>query len=133
MRRRLPDLKVERFELMFIRFLHLLAHHPDFDDTHEALCDIAKQVFTYSSPSDRHSTDRCDSLAGTSSTMFTSSQTQRISACSITSRNARSPCATPKAKRTARCVRPCCPGTGIQVDDCTDRICIGRVSSRRRP
>lgn len=38
-------LKVEYSEAIFIRFLHLLAHHPDFAVSHEQLLDIAKYVY----------------------------------------------------------------------------------------
>ena len=34
--------RLEHFEMNFIRFLHLLAHHPDFQLTEEAMPDIAK-------------------------------------------------------------------------------------------
>lgn len=33
-----------RFEMIFFRLLHLLAHHPDFGTTEETLPDIAKYV-----------------------------------------------------------------------------------------
>lgn len=36
------ELRLESFEMIFIRVLHLLAHHPDFAVTEEALPDIAK-------------------------------------------------------------------------------------------
>jgi sister-chromatid-cohesion protein PDS5 len=35
-------IKVEHLEMIFIRLLHLLAHHPDFATTHDDLLDIAK-------------------------------------------------------------------------------------------
>lgn len=38
-------LKVEHSEAIFIRFLHLLAHHPDFSVLHEQLLDMAKCVY----------------------------------------------------------------------------------------
>jgi sister-chromatid-cohesion protein PDS5 len=40
-------LRVEHLELIFIRFLHLLAHHPDFSTAHEDLVDITKYVQFY--------------------------------------------------------------------------------------
>lgn len=33
---------LEHFEMIFLRLLHLLAHHPDFQLTEEAIPDIAK-------------------------------------------------------------------------------------------
>ncbi|KAF8999085.1 armadillo-type protein [Cyathus striatus] len=42
-----PLQRVEHFEIIFIRLLHLLAHHPDFNTTHEDLVDIAKYVQFY--------------------------------------------------------------------------------------
>lgn len=36
--------RAEHFELIFIRLLHLLAHHPDFNTTHDDLLDVAKFV-----------------------------------------------------------------------------------------
>ncbi|KZT28070.1 hypothetical protein NEOLEDRAFT_1130032 [Neolentinus lepideus HHB14362 ss-1] len=46
--RTLPTaVRLEHFELMFIRLLHLLAHHPDFATTHEALIDIARYIELY--------------------------------------------------------------------------------------
>lgn len=33
---------LEYFEMVFLRLLHLLAHHPDFQLTEEAIPDIAK-------------------------------------------------------------------------------------------
>ena len=38
------DLRTHRFELMLIRLLHLLAHHPDFAATAESLPEQAKCV-----------------------------------------------------------------------------------------
>jgi len=35
---------VEYFELLFVRLLHTLAHHPDFSTGHEDLLDLAKCV-----------------------------------------------------------------------------------------
>jgi hypothetical protein len=35
-------IKVDHLEIIFIRLLHLLAHHPDFVISHEELPDIAK-------------------------------------------------------------------------------------------
>lgn len=37
-------LKMNYFEIIFIQFLHLLAHHPDFSVTRESLPDMAKCV-----------------------------------------------------------------------------------------
>ena len=36
--------RVEHLEMTFIRLLHALAHHPDFNTTHDDLLDIAKLV-----------------------------------------------------------------------------------------
>jgi sister chromatid cohesion protein PDS5 len=36
------ELRLDSFEMIFIRVLHLLAHHPDFAVTEESLPDIAK-------------------------------------------------------------------------------------------
>ncbi|EDR01919.1 uncharacterized protein LACBIDRAFT_254367 [Laccaria bicolor S238N-H82] len=36
--------RVEHLEMTFIRLLHALAHHPDFNTTHDDLLDIAKSV-----------------------------------------------------------------------------------------
>jgi sister-chromatid-cohesion protein PDS5 len=33
------------FEMIFVQFLHLLAHHPDFSLTQESLPDMAKCVY----------------------------------------------------------------------------------------
>ncbi|KAF8223437.1 cohesin-associated protein Pds5 [Tricholoma matsutake] len=41
------SLRTEHFELIFIRLLHLLAHHPDFNTSHDDLLDIAKYVQFY--------------------------------------------------------------------------------------
>lgn len=40
-----PQQRVEYFELLFVRLLHILAHHPDFSTEHEDLLDLAKYVF----------------------------------------------------------------------------------------
>ncbi|KZP25702.1 ARM repeat-containing protein [Athelia psychrophila] len=40
-------LKVDYFEAIFIRLLHLLAHHPDFSVAHEFLMDFAKYIDFY--------------------------------------------------------------------------------------
>ena len=37
-------LRLEHLELIFIRFLHLLAHHPDFAPTETELLDMASYV-----------------------------------------------------------------------------------------
>jgi sister-chromatid-cohesion protein PDS5 len=42
-----PVLKVDHLEIIFIRLLHLLAHHPDFSSSHEDLADIAKYIEFY--------------------------------------------------------------------------------------
>lgn len=34
--------RVDHLEVIFIRLLHLLAHHPDFSIAHENLQDMAK-------------------------------------------------------------------------------------------
>ena len=39
-------LRVEHLELIFIRLLHLLAHHPDFGTTKEELLDAAMYVIS---------------------------------------------------------------------------------------
>jgi len=41
------QLRMEHFEMIFLRLLHLLAHHPDFALTEEALPDIAKYIDFY--------------------------------------------------------------------------------------
>ncbi|KAG2124196.1 armadillo-type protein [Suillus clintonianus] len=46
--RNLPAaLKVDLFEIIFIRLLHLLAHHPDFSTAHENLQEMAKYIEFY--------------------------------------------------------------------------------------
>ncbi|KAJ6631101.1 armadillo-type protein [Mycena sp. CBHHK59/15] len=46
--RRLPPAKrVQHMEIIFIRLLHLLAHHPDFATSHEELIDIAAYIKFY--------------------------------------------------------------------------------------
>ncbi|KAF8634850.1 hypothetical protein AX17_004098 [Amanita inopinata Kibby_2008] len=46
--RKLPvAMKIEHLEMMFIRLLHLLAHHPDFSISPEDMVDIAKYVQFY--------------------------------------------------------------------------------------
>ncbi|KAI6134781.1 armadillo-type protein [Pisolithus croceorrhizus] len=42
-----PAARVEYLEMIFIRLLHLLAHHPDFSIAHENLQDMAKYVEFY--------------------------------------------------------------------------------------
>jgi sister-chromatid-cohesion protein PDS5 len=39
--------KVDLFEIIFIRLLHLLAHHPDFSTAHENLQEMAKYIDFY--------------------------------------------------------------------------------------
>ncbi|KAH6900864.1 cohesin-associated protein Pds5 [Coprinopsis sp. MPI-PUGE-AT-0042] len=47
-KRKLPaQVRVESLELVFIRLLHLLAHHPDFSTQHDDLLDIAKYIQLY--------------------------------------------------------------------------------------
>ncbi|KAJ4468818.1 armadillo-type protein [Lentinula aciculospora] len=43
----LPDARTENLEFVFIRLLHLLAHHPDFATSQSELQDIAKYVQFY--------------------------------------------------------------------------------------
>ncbi|KAG9103997.1 hypothetical protein FRC06_006261 [Ceratobasidium sp. 370] len=46
--RRLPvEARVQYFDMLFIRLLHLLAHHPDFSETGEGLQDMAKYIEFY--------------------------------------------------------------------------------------
>ncbi|KAG9311776.1 armadillo-type protein [Chiua virens] len=42
-----PAARVEHLEIIFIRLLHLLAHHPDFATAHENMQDMAKYVDFY--------------------------------------------------------------------------------------
>ncbi|KAI0264684.1 armadillo-type protein [Gloeopeniophorella convolvens] len=42
-----PSARVNRFEMIFVQFLHLLAHHPDFALTQEGLPDMAKYIDFY--------------------------------------------------------------------------------------
>ncbi|KAF9443853.1 ARM repeat-containing protein [Macrolepiota fuliginosa MF-IS2] len=42
-----PAQRVEYFELMFVRLLHTLAHHPDFGTEHDDLLDLAKYLKFY--------------------------------------------------------------------------------------
>ncbi|KAH0581979.1 hypothetical protein H2248_011642 [Termitomyces sp. 'cryptogamus'] len=42
-----PAIRTEHMEIIFIRLLHLLAHHPDFNRAHEDLLDIAKYLRFY--------------------------------------------------------------------------------------
>jgi sister chromatid cohesion protein PDS5 len=39
--------KLTNFEMIFIRYLHLLAHHPDYALTPEVLPDLAKYIDFY--------------------------------------------------------------------------------------
>ncbi|KAI0689173.1 armadillo-type protein [Cytidiella melzeri] len=41
------QMRLDTFEMIFIRLLHLLAHHPDFAITEDALPDIAKYIDFY--------------------------------------------------------------------------------------
>lgn len=41
---RSPEIKSSNFELVFVRLLHLLAHHPDFSNDAEGLKDMAKYI-----------------------------------------------------------------------------------------
>ncbi|KAG8706723.1 hypothetical protein FRC08_000895 [Ceratobasidium sp. 394] len=46
--KRLPvEARVQYFDMLFIRLLHLLAHHPDFSETGEGLQDMAKYIEFY--------------------------------------------------------------------------------------
>ncbi|KAE9387817.1 cohesin-associated protein Pds5 [Gymnopus androsaceus JB14] len=47
LRRLPPDVRTQNFEYIFIRLLHLLAHHPDFAISQSELQDIAKYVQFY--------------------------------------------------------------------------------------
>ncbi|KAK7046668.1 sister chromatid cohesion protein pds5 [Favolaschia claudopus] len=47
MRRGPTAKRIEQLEMMFIRLLHLLAHHPDFSSTQEEMLDIAKYIQFY--------------------------------------------------------------------------------------
>lgn len=38
----LPEIRLDNFEMIFLRLLHLLAHHPDFSISDEGLPDMAK-------------------------------------------------------------------------------------------
>lgn len=40
-----PGAKMNYFEMIFVQFLHLLAHHPDFSLSQESLPDMAKYVY----------------------------------------------------------------------------------------
>ncbi|KAI0305166.1 hypothetical protein B0F90DRAFT_1808987 [Multifurca ochricompacta] len=42
-----PSVKMNHFEMIFVQFLHLLAHHPDFSVTQETLPDIVKYIDFY--------------------------------------------------------------------------------------
>ncbi|KAI0251942.1 armadillo-type protein [Lactifluus subvellereus] len=42
-----PGVKMNHYELIFVQFLHLLAHHPDFAVTQESLPDMAKYIDFY--------------------------------------------------------------------------------------
>ncbi|KAI0064905.1 cohesin-associated protein Pds5 [Artomyces pyxidatus] len=42
-----PSSRVNTFEIIFVRFLHLLAHHPDFSLAQESLVDMAKYIDFY--------------------------------------------------------------------------------------
>jgi len=42
-----PAARVDQLEIIFIRLLHLLAHHPDFSTAHENLQEIAKYIDFY--------------------------------------------------------------------------------------
>ncbi|KAJ7839550.1 armadillo-type protein [Mycena olivaceomarginata] len=47
MRKYLPAKRVQHMEMIFIRLLHLLAHHPDFATSQEEMLDIAKYIQFY--------------------------------------------------------------------------------------
>ncbi|KAN0111727.1 Armadillo-type fold [Russula decolorans] len=42
-----PSVKMNNFEMIFVQFLHLLAHHPDFSLTQESVPDMAKYIDFY--------------------------------------------------------------------------------------
>ncbi|KAH9968243.1 armadillo-type protein [Russula dissimulans] len=42
-----PSIKMNHFEMIFVQFLHLLAHHPDFALTQESVPDMAKYIDFY--------------------------------------------------------------------------------------
>jgi len=42
-----PGAKMNYFEMIFVQFLHLLAHHPDFSLTQESLPDMARYIEFY--------------------------------------------------------------------------------------
>ncbi|KAH0834786.1 hypothetical protein J3R83DRAFT_10387 [Lanmaoa asiatica] len=42
-----PAARVDQLEIIFIRLLHLLAHHPDFSTTHENMQEMAKHIEFY--------------------------------------------------------------------------------------
>ncbi|KAI0280430.1 armadillo-type protein [Russula aff. rugulosa BPL654] len=42
-----PGVKMNHFEMIFVQFLHLLAHHPDFSLTQESVPDMAKYIDFY--------------------------------------------------------------------------------------
>ncbi|KAH9985602.1 armadillo-type protein [Russula vinacea] len=42
-----PSVKMNNFEMIFVQFLHLLAHHPDFAITQESVPDMAKYIDFY--------------------------------------------------------------------------------------
>ncbi|KAI0037137.1 cohesin-associated protein Pds5 [Vararia minispora EC-137] len=42
-----PEARLQDFEMIFVRFLHLLAHHPDFALTPDALPDMARYIEFY--------------------------------------------------------------------------------------
>jgi len=42
-----PGVRMNYFEMIFVQFLHLLAHHPDFSLTQESLPDMAKYIEFY--------------------------------------------------------------------------------------
>ncbi|KAH9990948.1 armadillo-type protein [Russula compacta] len=42
-----PSVKMNHFEMIFVQFLHLLAHHPDFALTQESVPDMAKYIDFY--------------------------------------------------------------------------------------
>ena len=70
-----PDLKIQRYIYIFLRLIHLLAHHPDYATDPEDLKSIAKSVLAYPS-SPRPPVCVADSVllhaSGTSSSTSTS-------------------------------------------------------------
>ncbi|KAJ7599219.1 armadillo-type protein [Mycena floridula] len=47
LRKSTPEQRLQHFEMIFIRLLHLLAHHPDFETSKEQLIDMSKYIMFY--------------------------------------------------------------------------------------